>query len=129
MEKAVQKEEEKSLEKTFPSPIPEPKSEEDTQREEGSAQAEEIVKKTSYIEANRLASLKKEIETIESRIDTKIKSFKKFVDDTEVQGRSLAGPLVAITEEEEKLQNAEKLIAGTGMSIRPPPDKQYIPKE
>ena len=119
----MQKEEEKTLEKTFPSPIPEPKSEEDAQREEGSAQAEEILKKTTHIEADRLATLKKEIEEVEKRLDTKVKNFKKFVDDTEVQGRSLAGPSVEITEEEQKTQDAEKLIEGTGMSIRPLPVK------
>lgn len=129
MEKAVQKEEEKSLEKTFPSPIPKPKSEEDAQREEANAQAEEILKKTAHIEADRLASLKKELEEVESRIDKKVKNFKKFVDDTEIQGRSLAGPSVALTKEEEETRAAETLIEGTGLSIRPPPNKPYIPKE
>lgn len=109
----------KTLEKTFPSPIPEPKSEEDAQREQGSAQAEDIIKKTTHIEADRLSSLKKELEEVEKRIDGKVKSFKKFVDDTEVQGRSLAGPSVEITKEEEETRAAESLIAGTGLSIRP----------
>ena len=102
----------------------EPKSEEDAQKEQGSAQAEEILKKTSYIEANRLASLKKELEETETRIDDKIKAFKKFVDDTEVQGKSLAGPAVEITEEERKTREAEKLIKGTGLSIRPPKENE-----
>ena len=109
MEKTVQNVEQEAQEK--------PKSEEDTQREEGSAQAEEIAKKTQYIEADRLASLKKEIEEIETRIDKKLKDFKKFVDDTEVQGRSLAGPNVAKTEGQEKTDDANKLLEGSGMSI------------
>lgn len=80
----------------------------------------EIEQKMESLVSSRLASKQKELEVLEDRIDRKISSFKRFVEDTEVQGKSLAQ--MPETEKEKMKRDDAKLLKGTGMTL---PDEVY----
>ena len=102
-------------------PIEKEKKPEDVKPEEQKPEGqpipetEELKKRVEHLEAERLAAKKAELLEIESRLDRKMADFKKFVADTEVQGRSLAVP--EQTDEEKATEAANKLLEGTGFKI------------
>ena len=84
--------------------------------EQAESHLEQIQQKAAYVEAERLAKLKEELQEVELRIDRKVQDFKKFVDDTSIQGQSLAGAAVQeMSEEEKSIAAAKKLLEGTGL--------------
>lgn len=99
------KEEEEKIKKA------EPKTEEETHKE-----IKELSEKTAYIESVRLKELKEKIDESEKRLDSKIEAFKKFVENTEIGGRTLAA-LPEKSEEEKTKEAANKLLEGTGLRI------------
>lgn len=58
----------------------------------------------------------KELQEIETRIDKKMADFKKFVDNSEVQGKSFAGQAVELSEDEKLKKEAMQLLEGTGLN-------------
>jgi hypothetical protein len=81
------------------------------------ADVDKLSRSVSSVEAERLSALKKELLETETRIDKKINDFKKFVDNTEISGRSLAGSAVSETNEEKARKDANKLLEGTGFEF------------
>ena len=75
-----------------------------------------LSKKLETLEAKKLGQKLKVLEFLEERIDKKLEDFKKFVEDQEVQGRSLAAPAEK-TEEEKQKEEIKKMLDGTGLSI------------
>ena len=94
------------------------------QNEASTGEVESLTKKVEHLEAQRLAQQKKELEEVENRIDKKMKDFKKFVADTEVQGKSLLTE--EKTEEDKAIDAAEKLLEGSGLSIKETPEPKFV---
>lgn len=79
---------------------------------------EALDRNLNAVQLERLTSLYKALQETENRIDQKLSNFKKFVDNTEIQGRGLAGGALPKPDpEKEKKDAANKLLAGTGLSI------------
>lgn len=78
---------------------------------------EELDKKMQNIAEERLLKKEIDLKELEIRLDRKIEEFKKFVDKTEVQGRSLAQPTSTKTKEEEDVEEINTFLKGTGLKI------------
>lgn len=119
---------------TPPEPPKDVKSNEETKAppaEAGAAQqaappeptTEELAKRVANIEATRISMQKAELLEIEQRMDKKMKDFKAFVADTEVQGRSLAS--APEKSEDQKAEDAAKaLIEGSGLNPFAEPEEK-----
>lgn len=82
--------------------------------EETTEELKDTSKKMAFIEAERIKELRDKLLEDEKRIDSKLADFRKFVDNTEIEGKSLAGRMVEKDDEEKKKDSARKLLAGTG---------------
>lgn len=87
------------------------------EQEKQEVKPEDLDKKIIHIEAERLERKRQELLEVEDRIDKKMQAFKKFVDNTEIGGKALAGAAVEPTDEDKAKAAANKLLEGTGLSI------------
>lgn len=93
--------------------VKESKAEEKTE----DAQIETHPETLAQVVADRLSNKAKELEEVEKRVDKKLADFKKFISDTEIKGKSLAGVAVEKTVEEKAKEAANSLLKGTGLSL------------
>ena len=89
---------------------------EPTTSEETQTTLAEMTKKEAYIESERLKELKEKVDEAEKRLDEKIASFKRFVDNTEIGGKSLV-TAPEKTQDEKATEDANKFLEGTGLKI------------
>lgn len=108
-------------EETKPPTEPEKTTDEQKGKSTTEAKGEKTQENTpesmAAVVANRLYNKQKDLEEAEKRIDLKIKEFKQFIADTQIQGKALAGSTVAESDEEKKKKEANTLLEGTGLSI------------
>lgn len=57
-----------------------------------------------------------ELKEFETRLDKKVSDFKKFISETEVEGKTFAGK-PELTKEEKEIASAKKLLEGTGLDF------------
>lgn len=68
--------------------------------------------KAALIQIEALNAKQKELEEVEKRIDDKITNFKKFVDNTEMHGKTLGNVQTEKTAEQQAKEDAIKLGGG-----------------
>lgn len=81
------------------------------------ASPEDIAQKAAYVEAQRLAQLKKEIEEVEKRVEKKLSDFKKFVDDTATHGETMHSERLAETPDQKQKREINEFLKDTGFQI------------
>ena len=94
-----------------------PKEEHTSENQSEPINTDNLAKALDAIQLERLTELHKSLRETEARIDQKLANFKKFVDVTEISGRSLAGKQVEESEEDKAKKAANKLLEGTGLKI------------
>lgn len=98
------------------SPPAEPPADKQAGEDQGGKEKDEsplnVATKVAQGLNNKLAELKE----FEARLDKKVNDFKKFVAETEVEGKTFAGkpPMSA---EEKAIADAKKLLEGTGLDF------------
>ena len=92
---------------------PEEKKPEETTKPE---EVKGINERMLNIEAQRMEEKKQELLEVEGRIDKKMTEFKKFVSDTELEGKSFAGQAVVPEETDEQriTRESKEILKGTG---------------
>lgn len=83
---------------------------------ESPLQEKPLTEKVEQLLAERLTQKKEELEALEKKLDSKYDEIKRFVKETEVEGRSM-GPSPEKTEEEKQKEQINKLLTGTGLEI------------
>jgi CRISPR/Cas system endoribonuclease Cas6 (RAMP superfamily) len=78
---------------------------------------EDLQKKIDELRIKRLADLENTLRETEARIDKKITNFKKFVENTEIQGTSMSVKPIMKSEDEMIKERANALLKGTGLSV------------
>ena len=97
--------------------MPEEEKQPDIAEKQEQVDPAELGRKLDAMQLERLTDLHKNLRETEMRIDQKLANFKRFVDNTEIAGRSMATGTVEKTHEQIIDEAAKKLIAGTGLSI------------
>jgi hypothetical protein len=81
-----------------------------------------LMAKVEDLEIERLAALRKDLLEIEQRVNKKIQNFRVFVENTDLQGKGMAGYSVQETDEDKKKRENDdevrKMLAGTGLEKR-----------